>query len=95
MGMIRRKHSEGFKAKVALESAKGIKTYTELCREFGVHSNQIAAWREILLKRAPELFKGAQRISHTDEALVPRLYQEIGELKVELDWLKKKSGLVN
>jgi len=58
-----------------------------------VHANQIAAWREILLKRAAELFNGEQRAACSEEALVARLYQEIGELKVELDWLKKNLGL--
>ena len=61
MGVIWGKHSEAFKAKVALEAAKGAGTYAELCREYGVHVNQIAAWREIQLKRAAELFGSEQR----------------------------------
>ena len=58
-----------------------------------MHANQIAAWRAILLKRAPELFNGEQRAVCSEEALVARLYHESGELKVELDWLKKNLGL--
>lgn len=96
MGRIRRKHSAAFKAKVALEAAKGERTYGELCHEYAVHSNQISTWRTTLLKGAPGLFEGGRRYSPShDEGLVPRLYQEIGQLKVELDWLKKKSGVID
>ena len=92
-GKIRRKHSEEFKAKVALEAAKGQRTYAELCREYGVHANQIYAWRDVLIKRLPELFEGGSSQQIPDEQLVSKLYEEIGRLKVELEWLKKKSSL--
>ena len=96
MGKIRRKHSAVFKAKVALEAAKGERTYSELCQEYGVHSNQISTWRATLLKGAPELFEGSRPQGPSyDEGLVSRLYQEIGQLKVELDWVKKKSGVID
>lgn len=96
MGRIRRKHSAAFKAKVALEAAKGERTYTELCQEYAVHGNQISAWRATLMKGAPELFEGGRQHGPSqDEGLVSRLYQEIGQLKVELDWLKKKSGIAD
>jgi len=94
MGMIRKKHSDGFKARVALEALKGLRTTAELSREFGLHANQINNWRGVLLKRAPELF-GMDAVPISDEELIGRLYQEIGRLKVELEWLKKKSGLVD
>ena len=93
-GKIRRRsHSDKFKAKVALEAAKGLKTTAELSREFAVHPNQILKWKQLLLELAPELFArgpGAQTCS--DEELIAKLYQRIGELEVKLDWLKKKSG---
>lgn len=96
MGRIRRKHSAAFKAKVALEAAKGERTHAELCQEYAVHSTQISMWRTTLLKGAPELFeRGREHGTSADENLVPRLYQEIGQLKVELDWLKKKSGVID
>ena len=88
-GKIRRQHSDEFKAKVALEAAKGQRTYAELCREFGVHANQIFAWRDILSKRLPELHRGRAESPLVDEQLVSKLYEEIGRLKVELEWLKK------
>ena len=92
-GKIRKKHSEEFKAKVALEAAKGQRTYAELCREYGVHANQIYAWRDILIKRLPELFSVERRQLLPDENRESKLYEEIGRLKVELEWLKKKSGM--
>ena len=92
-GKIRKKHSEEFKAKVALEAAKGQRTYAELCREYGVHANQIYAWRDILMKRLPELFSGERRQLLPDDNRESKLYEEIGRLKVELEWLKKKSGM--
>ena len=94
MGIIRKKHSDNFKARVAIEAAKGLRTTAELSREFGVHGNQISAWRSILLSHAPELFSnrvGPER----DVELIGELYKEIGRLKVELEWLKKKSGLAD
>jgi len=96
MGISRRAHSDKFKAKVAMEAARGDRTMAELSREFGLHSNQISAWRSILLERAPELFaKGPVDGKRSDADLIARLYQEIGELKVQLDWLKKKSGFID
>lgn len=94
-GKIRKKHSEEFKAKVGLEALKGQRTYAELCREFGVHANQVYAWRDVLMKGMPGLFRGGEKSSVPDEALVSRLYEEVGRLKVELEWLKKKSSPFN
>ena len=90
----RRNHSAQFKAKVALAAAKGDKTIAELASEFDVHPNQIAQWKRQLLQSLPELFsRSRHKEKQKQDDLTEYLYQQIGQLKVELDWLKKKSGL--
>jgi transposase-like protein len=90
----RRNHSAAFKAKVALAAAKGDKTIAELASQYEVHPTQIAKWKKQLLDSLPDIFSGRQQNHLQDqEALTCQLYQQIGQLKVELDWLKKKSGL--
>ena len=89
--MQRKRHSAEMKAKVALEAVKGQKTVNEIASEYGVHPTQIAQWKKQLLEALPQIFssrraKGAQ----AEEELKATLYQQIGQLKVELDWLKKK-----
>jgi putative transposase len=94
MAKGRRQHSAQFKAKVALEAIKGEKTVNELAALYEVHPVQISKWRKQLLTQAGELFADRRKKDREDEeALKARLYQEIGQLKVELDWLKKKAGL--
>ena len=89
----RRNHSAQFKAKVALEAFRGLKTANELAALYEVHPTQIAKWKKRLLAEAPGVFADRrQRAASDDEALRARLYQEIGQLKVELDWLKQKAG---
>ena len=90
----RRNHSAAFKAKVALAAVKGDKTIAELAGEYEVHPNQITQWKRQLLECLPEVFSRRRQHEQQDqEALTAELYQQIGQLKVELDWLKKKSGL--
>jgi transposase-like protein len=90
----RRNHSAAFKAKVALAAVKSDKTIAELASEYEVHPNQITQWKKQLLESLPELFSRRRQTDQRDqEALTSELYQQIGQLKVELDWLKKKSGL--
>ena len=89
----RRNHSAQFKAKVAVEALKGMKTTNELGALYEVHPTQITKWKKRLLAEAPRMFSDhRKRVENDDEALRARLYQEIGQLKVELDWLKKKVG---
>jgi putative transposase len=91
MGSVRRRHSSAFKAKVALEAIKGAKTLNELATEFGVHPVQIAQWKKHALEGLPGVFEGAvHRQEQADQALIAQLYQEIGQLKIERDWLRKK-----
>jgi putative transposase len=87
----RRTFSAQFKAKVALEAVKGNRTLAELATEFKVHPNQISAWKKELLDGASGLFEsGATSKSKTEEELTAPLYEEIGRLKMDVKWLKKK-----
>jgi len=91
MGKTRRRFSGEFKAKVAIEALREGKTLAELASEFGIHPNQITAWKSDFLRNAGKVFGGGEEFSEAevDEIKTP-LYEQIGRLKVELDWLKKK-----
>ena len=87
----RRQFSAKFKAKVAVEAIKGIKTIAELSTIYKVHPNQISAWKKQLLTNASELFPaGQKRRTKTEEELTAPLYEEIGRLKMDIKWLEKK-----
>jgi transposase-like protein len=89
-----KKYSSDFKVRVALEAIKGQKTLNEISSEYGVPTTQITQWKKQVLDELPQIFaqKGNGR-AKSEEAFIASLYQEIGQLKVELDFLKKKSGL--
>jgi transposase-like protein len=90
--MTRKHYSPQFKARVAVEAIRGVKTLSQLGSQFKVHPMQIAKWRKAALEQLPELFvDGRTRKTRDGEADHDALYEEIGRLKVELDWLKKKS----
>jgi transposase-like protein len=83
-----------FKAKVALEAVRGLKTVNEIAQDFGVHPTQVGQWKRELQEQAGSLFDAKRGAKPADESASPeRLYSEIGRLKMELDWLKKKSGV--
>ena len=91
--MPRKRYSADIKAKVALEAIRGQKTTNEIAADYGVHPSQIVQWKKQALDELPQIFSsGRSEQKHSDEALTATLYQEIGQLKVQLDWLKKKSG---
>lgn len=90
----RKNYSSEFKVKVALEAIKGQKTLNEIASQYEVHPNQVTQWKKQALDGLPELFSQRRvRLEKDDETLKAQLYQQIGQLKVELDWLKKKVGL--
>jgi transposase len=86
----RRQHSASFKAKVAVEALKGEDTVAELASRFQVHPSQVRTWKRLLLEGAGELFKNGGGQEKVQEALVAQLYQQIGQLKVERDFLERK-----
>jgi transposase-like protein len=90
----RRSFSGEMKARIALEAIKGQKTIQEIASHYGVHPNQVTKWKRQAIEGAASIFADRRTQSDTsDEALKAELYQQIGQLQVELDWLKKKSGL--
>lgn len=95
MKNIRKNHDGAFKAKVALEAIKGEKTMAQISSEYGVHVNQIGQWKKSLLAELPSLFSDKRKkVEKQNEELETELYKQIGQLKVELDWLKKKSQIL-
>jgi transposase len=95
MGEAKRKtYTAAFKAKVGLEAIRGVKTVNEIGQEYRVHPVQVGQWKREIQERAESLFatkRGPKTQDGPGDA--ERLYSEIGRLKIELDWLKKKSGL--
>ncbi len=93
--MTRKRRTLGpaLKAKVALAAMRGDKTTAQLSSEFGVHTSQVTAWKKRLLEGVPELFADGRR-KRRDESSVSEqeLYEQIGRLKMEVEWLKKKSA---
>jgi transposase-like protein len=91
----KKRYSAEEKARVAIEAIKGQKTLNELAAEYGVHPSQITQWKKQALEEIGMGFSGGRgRRERSDEALIGSLYQEIGQLKVELDWLKKSQSAV-
>ena len=89
----RRRFSTEFKARVAREALKEQKTIAELAAEYEVHPSQITQWKKQLLDALPEVFSQRRdQDRKRQEELTDRLYRQVGQLKVELDWLKKKLG---
>ena len=90
MATQRKRYSAELKARVALEAIKGQKTTNEIASEYGVHPTQIAQWKKQVLEELPQIFSSRrEKAEQAKEELKAALYQQIGQLKVELDWLKK------
>jgi transposase len=88
MRRIRRNHEAAFKAKVVLETLKENRTLAELASEYKVHPNQISKWKQLFQNNLENIF--AENTVKDQEAIIARLYEEIGRLKVEIDYLKKR-----
>jgi transposase len=92
----RKRYDGTFKAKVVLESLKNEKTIAELASEYGVHPNQITQWRKQVLEDLPSVFSSKQaKKDKAYEEEKDELLRQIGQLKVEVEWLKKKSGILH
>lgn len=88
---VRQKHSDSFRARVALEAAKGNRTVAEICSEFKVASSQVFLWKKQLLEGAAGIFAGrGSGLARSEEAITDPLLKEIGRLQVENAFLKKK-----
>lgn len=86
----RNQYSEDFKAKVAIEAIKDIKTVNEIASHYQIHPNQVTTWKRQLLENVSSVFVDGRKKKKEDKPTEEQLYQQIGQLKVELDWLKKK-----
>ena|SRR5438067_10743787 len=93
MGKSRRQHSEQFKFKVALEAAKGLQTVNEIASKHELHPNQVSSWKQQLLEEGPGVFsRNRERGQSAAAEHEAALYEQIGRLKMELEWLKKKAA---
>ena len=91
----RKQFTAGFKAKIAVEAIKGQKTAQELGSIYGVHPTQVTTWKRQLVAEAAEIFtRGGVYDKEAIEQEKAELYQQIGKLQVELDWMQKKSGIL-
>ena len=89
----RKQHSAAFKAQVALAAVKGDRTVNELARQYGVHPTLIHGWKKQLLAGADQVFNNGSKGATADaEAEKAELFEQIGRLQMELEWLKKKVG---
>ena len=95
MADVSRKYNPQDKARIVLEALKGELTISQITAKYGAHSSQIFGWKKLALKGLVEIFADGKKNRHESNQteLIGELYKQIGQLKVEVDWLKKKSDL--
>lgn len=94
MPVKRKNYTAQEKAKIALDAIKGNQTIAQLTSKYSVHASQITTWKKQLLAALPNAFSDKRKRENKDQQqLVEQLYQQIGQLTIEIDWLKKKSEL--
>jgi transposase-like protein len=96
MPRTRKNHPPSLKAKVAVEAIKGHKTIAQLAQVFGIHPTLVGNWKKQALAGLPDVFSNGREVSrHQADTEKDELFKQIGQLKVELDFLKKRSGLID
>jgi transposase len=96
MPRTRKNHPPSLKAKVAVEAIKAHKTAAQIAQVFGVHPTQVGGWKKQALAGLPDIFgNGREQVRQQTDAEKDELYKQIGQLKVELDFLKKRAGLID
>ncbi len=93
MSTTRKRHTNQFKFAISLEAAKGLKTVNEIASLHNLHPNQISTWKKQLITEGPTVFgsNGTRKREKQNEQEA-ELYEQIGRLKMELEWLKKKAA---
>jgi transposase-like protein len=86
----RKRYTGAFKAKVGLEALMGVKTVGQIAREYQVHPVQVTQWKGIIRDHLPAIFESPQAVGEDQQQLITQLHEKIGQLTVEVDWLKKK-----
>jgi putative transposase len=92
MAKLRKVHDSGFKARVALDAVKERETVSQLAKRHDVHPTQVHEWKRRLLDQASSVFDRGNSAKKTEDFDAAELYEEIGRLKMELDWVKKKAA---
>src|ERR1700687_5044948 len=96
MPKTRKSHPPSLKAKVAVEAIKAHKTAAQIAQMFGVHPTQVGGWKKQALAGLPDIFgNGREQMRQQSDGEKDELYKQIGQLKVELDFLKKRAGLID
>lgn len=94
MSKTRRKYNANFKTKVVLDLLNGNETLSAIAGKYGIHPTQLTKWRRLFLERASEIFsEPGKGKKHGSDSAEDELYKKIGQMQIELDWLKKKSGI--
>ena len=86
----RKRYTGAFKAKVGMEALLGVKTVGQIAREYQIHPVQVTQWKGVIRDRLPELFESPASAGEDQGQLITQLHEKIGQLTVEVDWLKKK-----